>query len=57
MEKYAGGWNPAEQFSWNVQLWFGAPRGTLSRDDQAFIGEIFRSSTTFSCAQYRPDVD
>lgn len=45
---YQGGWNPVEQFPWNIQYWFGAPGGTLSASENAFIGEIFNSSTTFS---------
>lgn len=45
---YQGGWNPVEQFPWNIQYWFGAPGGTLSASEKAFIGEIFASATTYS---------
>ena len=55
LREYAGGWNPDEQFPWSIQYWFGAPGGTLSEDEQKFIGEIFSSSMTFSCDEYKPE--
>ena len=52
--KDKGTWTTVEQFPYSIQYWFGAPSGTLSDSERAFMSEIFESSTTFSCDDYKP---
>lgn len=51
---YSDAAQPMENFAWGIQHWFSSPGGTLSPEQSAFIGEIFSSSTTFSCNAYTP---
>lgn len=46
---------PEEQFAAAVQSKFGAPKRDLTAAQTAFLAEIFKSDTTFSCTDYKPD--
>ncbi|HAC16506.1 MAG TPA: hypothetical protein DCE78_11270, partial [Bacteroidetes bacterium] len=49
---YAGGWNPVEQFPWNIQYWFGTPEGVLSPPELLFMEELFSERLSFTCENY-----
>jgi hypothetical protein len=49
--------DPVERFPWSVQNWFGTPAGNLSAGEEAFVKEIFTSSTTFSPDIYNKGID
>lgn len=49
---YPGDYPAVEAFPWNIQHWFGSPKGNGAAAGEKLVGGIFSSRATFSCEMY-----